>query len=568
MNRKQRRAGLKHASPGRPQDQSVAQLFADALHSQQQNKLDDAARTYKRLLLLKPNHAQASNNLACVLQAQGKFVEASARFARTLELMPQLLGQFSAICNTLITLLPPLNEARLRANEAWPERLPLYRLVDDVGLAAIAADPLLLTILQSTPVCDVALERVLTTLRAALLDGAGARDDAMLAFCCALAQQCFINEYIFAITPAEEVQTEQIKTNLYNISPMQLAVLAMYMPLHSLPDTQVLLDRTWPDEVNKVVTQQLREPMQERSLRPTIRQLTAIDDAVSLRVQRQYEANHYPRWVHIVGNVEPQTIDQYLRTIIPAGNFAPLGDRRVLDVLVAGCGTGAHPIELATKITNAQVLAIDLSLTSLAYAKRKTPSALAGRITYGQADILKLDVLERSFDVIDASGVLHHMANPMQGLRSLLRLLRADGLMHLGLYSEAARRQLTAARKYIAEKGYRAMLEDIRRARQDILTSNLRDVARASDFFSTSECRDLLFHVHEQQLTIPKIQSLLAQNGLTFIGFAFDPPRAMHYASLFAQNGKSSADLNAWHEFELHNPDTFSGMYQFWAQKK
>jgi len=26
-------------------------------------------------------------------------------------------------------------------------------------------------------------------------------------------------------------------------------------------------------------------------------------------------------------------------------------------------------------------------------------------------------------------------------------------------------------------------------------------------------------------------------------------------------------DLDAWHEFELRNAQTFSGMYEFWIQK-
>ena len=165
MNCKQRRAGLKQTSLAGGARSQAAQLFADAPRAQQQNRLDEAARAYKRLLLLTPDDAQASNNLACVLQAQGKLAEASARFARTLELMPQLLGQFSGICATLVALLPPLGEAMRRANEAWPQRLPLDRLLGDGGFAALAADPLLLTILQSGPVRDIALERVLTTLR-------------------------------------------------------------------------------------------------------------------------------------------------------------------------------------------------------------------------------------------------------------------------------------------------------------------------------------------------------------------------------------------------------------------
>lgn len=307
--------------------------------------------------------------------------------------------------------------------------------------------------------------------------------------------------------------------------------------------------------------------MQERALRSTIPALTTIEDDVSLRVKQQYEENPYPRWVHAGGNVEPQTIDDYMRSAIPGGVFLPLGKVDGLDVLVAGCGTGSHPIELARKIVGSRVLAVDLSISSLAYAKRKTSAALATRLNYAQADILKLGTLGRNFDVVDASGVLHHMADPRAGLHAVLALLRPGGLMHLGLYSEAARRTVTAARKYVADKGYTTRGDDIRRARQDLLNSNLRSVSNIGDFYSTSECRDLLFHVQEHQLTIPKIATLLEEAGLTFVGFAFDPPTATHFASLFARSGKSLTDLGAWHDFEQRHPETFAAMYQFWVQK-
>ena len=70
----------------------------------------------------------------------------------------------------------------------------------------------------------------------------------MLAFCCALAKQCFINEYVFATTPDEDAQIDRLKATLGDaiasgaaIAPMQLAALAMYLPLHALPDADALL---------------------------------------------------------------------------------------------------------------------------------------------------------------------------------------------------------------------------------------------------------------------------------------------------------------------------------------
>jgi len=578
MNRKQRRAARKQ-SPSSGADRAgnaAAQLFAEAMRAQQQQRFEEAARAYRRLLQLKPDYAEACNNLGCVLLAQGKLREASAAFARTLVLLPQLFNDFGPICATLTALVPPLGEALRRANEAWPTRTPLDSLLAGERFAAVAEDPALLTVLRSTPVRDIALERLLTAMRAGLLAAANApTSDSTLSFCCVLAQQCFINEYVFATSPAEDEGVAQIGRALgeamrtqAEISPMQLAAFAMYAPLHALPDAQALLDRKWSPDVDAVVTQQLREPLEERALRSSIPQLTSIVDDVSLRVQEQYEENPYPRWVHAAGVADPLGIDDYLRSIIPGAAFTPLALHNGPDVLVAGCGTGSLPIEIARKLRGARVLAVDLSLSSLAYANRKTPAELGGRLAFGQADILKLDTLDRRFDIVDASGVLHHMAEPAAGLRTLLTLLRPGGFMHLGLYSEAARRTITAARAYLAEKGYRASAADIRRARQDLMDSNLRDVARSGDFFATSECRDLLFHVQEHQLTIPQIKKLLADNGLRFIGFAFDPMRARHYAALFAQAGRSAADLDAWHEFETRNPQTFAGMYQFWAQKQ
>jgi 2-polyprenyl-3-methyl-5-hydroxy-6-metoxy-1,4-benzoquinol methylase len=575
MNRKQRRAALKQSPSsglgrGSALGNATDQLFFDAVSAQQQHRLDEAVRIYKRLLQLKPDHAEASNNLGCMLQAQGKLREASAVFARTLALMPQLLNAFAPITATLTGLLPPLSEAMRRADAAWPSRLSIDRLFADTELATVASDPLLLAILQSTPVCSVALERLLTSVRAALLEQAveGAWvDEITLVFCCALALQCFINEYVFAVTPEEEARLAALKSNLDSVTPVQLAALAMYTPLHALANAQSLLERKWPRVVDKVVTQQLREPMRERALRDSIERLTPIDDNVSLQVRQQYEENPYPRWVHIAGNVEPMTVAEYMSGAVPGSTFASLAANEAPDVLVAGCGTGSLPIELTRKLSGARVLAIDLSLTSLAYAKRKTPPEIAGRLSYAQADILKLGAIGRTFDIIDASGVLHHMADPAAGFRTLLTLLRPAGLMDIGLYSKTARRDITEAQKYVSEKGYRPTVADIRRARQDILNSELHGVARIHDFFSTSECRDLLFHVQEHQMTISQIKSLVDDNGVRFIGFAFDPMRTRHYAAAFAQAGKSLADLDAWQDLEMRHPETFISMYQFWVQK-
>jgi 2-polyprenyl-3-methyl-5-hydroxy-6-metoxy-1,4-benzoquinol methylase len=492
--------------------------------------------------------------------------------------MPQLLDQFSGPCATLVAVLPPIGEAMRRTAASWPKRLPVDQLLGSAGIAAIADDPLFLAILQSTPVRDVVLERLLTALRGSLLDltrTGQAHDDVTLSFCCALAKQCFTNEYVFAITPDEEQQAERLAATIQEalgsgaeIAPIVPAALATVRPLHTLPFAQSLLERKWPSAVDDLLTQQVREPLQEIELRGSIPNLTPIEDNVSQRVRQQYEENPYPRWVHAATAREVITIDEHLSRQFPAVEFRSPGKHNDVDILVAGCGTGRHPIEVARTYKNARVLAVDLSLTSLCYAKRKTSSDIAARIDYAQADILKLATIGRSFDLIDASGVLHHMADPLGAWRTLLALLRPDGVMRLGFYSETARRDVVAARAFIAERGYRPTADDIRRCRQDLLDSPLSRVANASDFFSTSECRDLLFHVQEQRLTIPQIKSFIAENALNFIGFEFGPQALQQYRGIFAQSGRRMQDLDAWYEIEQRQPQTFAGMYQFWVQKR
>lgn len=551
-------------------DNELRELLGKALQHQQRNELDDAAKAYARVLDIKPDFAEVHNNLGVVLLAQGKHQQASASFTRALALRPELLDQYLNIVATLKTLNPVFGEAATRATQAWPKLLTLQELFGAPGLAAIASDPLLIHLLRSTSARSVEMERVLTSVRAALLHKAnGANpDDTALRFACALAQQCFINEYVFTTSESEADLVGKLKQkNAAELTPLSLAALAMYEPLGALPNAVAIFKGDWPTPLKEVVTQQIGEPAEERQIRDSIPVLTAIEDATSQKVRDQYEANPYPRWVQSAAAHEPVLLDDHLRRQFPGAPLHAAPARATTDILVAGCGTGRNAIEIAQKYRDVNVLAVDLSLASLAHAKRKTPRALANKISYGQADILNIGAIGRSFDVVSASGVLHHLANPFAAWRGLLSVLKPGGVMHLGLYSEIARRDVVAVRKFIADRGYGSTPDEIRRCRQELLNSPHKGIARFADFFSTSECRDLLFHVQESRLTIPAIKAFLAENNLTFIGFEFEPGLMQQYRTVFAQAGQSITDLDRWHILETNYPDTFSAMYQFWVQK-
>jgi len=146
--------------------------------------------------------------------------------------------------------------------------------------------------------------------------------------------------------------------------------------------------------------QQIAEPREETRGRDDIARLTTVHDDVSRKVRQQYEENPYPRWVDAGRIVRPTTLQAWLRALSPD---AGLREGSGGDILIAGCGTGQQAIEAAQNHPDARVLAVDLSLSSLAYARRKTRALGLANIEYGQADILRLDAIARTFDLIGPS---------------------------------------------------------------------------------------------------------------------------------------------------------------------
>jgi 2-polyprenyl-3-methyl-5-hydroxy-6-metoxy-1,4-benzoquinol methylase/Tfp pilus assembly protein PilF len=588
--------------------------LADALRAER--KLAEAETHYRYALAIRPDFAPGLHNLAATLLTQGHANEAldvvtralavketepaKALFVQCARIATALpgSGEFRALllralsepwgrpvelaraAIAVIAAEPTVAKVGMRAEQSWPRRLTAAELGPCMG--TLANDPLLRCLLETTPVCDIGLEHLLTSVRALLLEAATSPaateiTDAMLVFSCALARQCFINDYVFAITDDEQINATRLRATVDQalrtntpVSALRVIAAAAYGPLHTLEYTQALAMRPMPAAVGDLIRQQVAEPLEEQRYRTGMRKLTPIQDGVSQQVQRQYEDNPYPSWVKAAPARPAAGIAAYLRAELPEAPLRDVTDEGRFDMLIAGCGTGQQPIEAAQRFPNARVLAIDLSRASLAYAQRKTKAAGLANIDYAQADILKLGGLGRKFNVIEASGVLHHLADPLSGWRVLTELLRPDGFIRIGLYSELARSDIVAARAWIAERGYKPTAHDIRRCRQEMLTLEagmpVRDATASPDFFSTSACRDLLFHVQEQRVTLPAVAAFLAEQNLTFLGFELDAPALTQFRMRFPQEG-SIVDLDLWHRFETENPGTFGAMYQFWVQK-
>jgi Flp pilus assembly protein TadD/2-polyprenyl-3-methyl-5-hydroxy-6-metoxy-1,4-benzoquinol methylase len=574
-------ASFRRAIEARPDyPEAMPQLATSLLL---QDKTDEAYRVASEALSKHETNEIRSTFATCLLRLSSfnPDGELRDRLRRAIEEAWHMPSELAPLCASVLKAHPVIGPAVVRVSEQWQNATTArqHPIIPDAEIAA-TDEPLFRSYLEATPNCDIGIERFLIALRANLLDRAvkgEAVSERVLNSCAALARQCFVNEYVFSEITSETERASQLAKTVQSaisggapIAPFQLAALAMYQPLGSLEGAERLLQNNWPVSVAALVRQQIAEPAQEAALRRSTPRLTEIDDKTSGEVQKHYEEHPYPRWVSVSSTIDPLDMREIVRRSVPREDCPALAPVPSPDILIAGCGTGLQAIAAAKVYANARLLAIDLSATSLAYARRQAAQLNLTNVEFAQADILKLNSLGRSFDVIECGGVLHHLADPFAGWQILLSLLRPGGLMRVALYSEIARRNVVAARDFAAAGNYQPDLEGIRLCRQAILKlkedAKERQIMRTSDFFSTSAFRDLVMHGHEQRMSLPQIQAFLAANKLEFIGFETNDPTQRAFASRFPDPA-ARKDLASWHQFETENPDAFFAMYSFWLRK-
>jgi tetratricopeptide (TPR) repeat protein len=580
---------------------------------QEQGKLEEAVVNYQKAISINPDYANAYSNLGNVFQEQEKLEEAVASYQKAISINPNngIYWTGFAQCIKVMNfshcneeffhyLLQMLDQPTVRPNDVsgavirslrhnpkFLQVLTAYKsgnIEKKIGYytAQLSTIPLLLQVMELSVIIDVGIEKMLTQIRNIMLNNVTTKkvEDQSLPFYAILALHCFINEYVFTESEEEKQKIEKLQDETKNIldrgdsvPPAWIAIIGAYRPLHSLSWSDKLLDPEWSMDINKVIEVQVKEPKEEQAIRSQISRLTETKDTVSQAVRNQYEVNPYPRWVSTSLYNKAKTIKHVLQEIKLHLDFNKQKFTDKPEILIAGCGTGQHTIGTASRFKNCNVLAFDLSLSSLSYGIRKTRELGLLNIEFMQGDILQLINLDRRFDIIESVGVLHHMHDPIAGWKILADILRPNGLMKIGLYSNIARQHIVEARRVIAQKKYTSSSDDIRKFRKEIITMNgdtdLKTIKllQTLDFYSISTCRDLLFHIQEHRFTLPQIDIALKKLGLKFIGFEIQDSHIMKNFKKTYPEKSATASLSLWNKFEIQNPDIFIGMYQFWVQK-
>lgn len=416
------------------------------------------------------------------------------------------------------------------------------------GLQEILSSPLLIEGLKKIRMDNEVHEKVITNLRRISLLNLlpeGKLKTKHLSYICAIAEQCFYNEYSYYV---EEDEKAAIRT-LSKDDPVSVALLACYEPLHK---HGIPLKFSPIASLKHILKIQVADYQKEQEFKKSIPRLGMIEDNISQNVQAMYEESPYPRWRDL--NIT------FPRKSSPG------------KILVAGCGTGKFTVSLACQLQDMEFTAIDISTSSISYAKRVAEEYAASNINFIQCDILNTDQLPEKYDFINCTGVLHHMHDPIQGWKKLIGQLNPGGLMLIGLYSTRARTVVEDAHHYIEEKGYKPEIDNIRQFRRDVFNlpadHPLKTISTFWDFYPSSEVRDLVFHIQEKTYDIPELQSTLTSLGLDFMGFRIrDPKIKMLYKQHFPDDS-DMVNLDNWHALEVKEPRIFGEMYNFWCRRK
>lgn len=256
-------------------------------------------------------------------------------------------------------------------------------------------------------------------------------------------------------------------------------------------------------------------------------------DKTTLAVKNMYEKYPYPSGAPMMRTgVDVNLLLSYVN--ICRENPGPI------HVLDAGCGRGVGLISAAMLQPDINFIGADINTTAINEARLNAKKRGLTNIRFVEADLMTLEGIEvpsGGFDVIYSSGVLHHLSEPLTGLKNLEKVLAPHGVISLMVYGSYGRQAL-----YRLIEGIDLMLPDENEieerlplarlltqvANQTIFKGNYwQDTAAADDIEFVDRC----LNVNEVSYDINSLWQLIEDASMKFI--RWDDPEEWSINKLF-----------------------------------
>lgn len=191
-----------------------------------------------------------------------------------------------------------------------------------------------------------------------------------------------------------------------------------------------------------------------------------------------------------------------------------------LDILVAGCGT-SQAAKYALKYPGSRIIGIDFSATSIQETEILKREYALENLVLLQMQVERAEELHQQFDLVICTGVLHHLPDPKEGLRSLRKVLKSDGALHLMVYAAYGRVGVYMIQEYCRRLGIGSSDKEIIDLANTLMAIPqdhplARLLAEAPDFRRKSALADALLNPLDQAYTVPQLFELFENTGFRF----------------------------------------------------
>ena len=228
----------------------------------------------------------------------------------------------------------------------------------------------------------------------------------------------------------------------------------------------------------------------------------SVDDKATKSVTEFYKESPFPNYKETDDKL---TISQKGDRNLLASQFKKnIGYKK--NVLEVGCGTGQLAIYFSIG-TNNNVVGLDPTIDSLQLARNFSKKNEIKNIQFVNADIFDDVLKDNFFDFIWCSGVLHHTKNPYNAFEILIKSLKKEGFVLIGLYNRIGRIR-TIIRKYFYKLFGTIIL--------NILDPTLRNLKKDSDQ-RKAWIRDQYIHPIESLHTLDDVLGWFSKNDIDYI---------------------------------------------------
>jgi SAM-dependent methyltransferase len=194
--------------------------------------------------------------------------------------------------------------------------------------------------------------------------------------------------------------------------------------------------------------------------------------------------------------------------------------RADLDILIAGCGTW-QAAKYAVCRPAARVTGVDVSATSIACTDALKRKYNLKNLELRRLPLEDVESLERRFDLVVCTGVLHHLADPDAGLRALGAVVKPDGALQLMVYARYGRSGIHMIQEYCRRLGIGTSPKELTDliAALEVLPPQHPAVALlryARDSGNRDALADALLNPRDRSYSVNELFDLVERNGLIF----------------------------------------------------